>query len=153
MWRSSAAKAVSSGKAGRAEADMSNKFGEAKNSLFDGLARFERVIRELKARQISQTRNTPILNAGSEVFGLSPEEIWSKKYMTAAIGPVDPKLPQGAQLPAAFSLADQVFAMSSFQTQSPPLARDAAANPATIGQALAKPVRRRSWLVRMVWGG
>ena len=152
MWRSSAAKAASSGKAGKAGANMATRLGELGGALSEGAERLQRVVLTVKARQLAETRNAPVLKPASDGFGFSPDEIWSKNYMTVGIGP---SVHRTSTLPAgsnAFRLTEQPIGAAKLP---PPLMRSAENSPrhVTIGEALAKPVRRRSWLGRLVRGG
>lgn len=151
MWRLSAAKVASNGKVDRVEADMAGKVSEAAGSLSEGVERLERVVLAVKARQLAETRNAPSLKAVSDGFGFSPDEIWSKNYMTVGIGPSvrRPPPPNGGS--TMFRLPDQPLAAARLQ---PPLVSSPSGKRAqgTIGDTLAKPVRRRSWLGRLVRG-
>lgn len=131
---------------------MARNISELKGTLADGAERLERIVRAVKDRQFSETRNTPVLKPVSDAFALSPEEIWSKKYMTAGIGPSNLSGPQLPELSTMFQPGAQPFAASKLQ---PALAHSPAGTlrPASIGRALAKPARRRSWLGRLVRGG
>ena len=42
-----------------------------------------------KEREVSEAHNAPAPKSVSNAFAVSPEEVWSKKFMTAAIGPND----------------------------------------------------------------
>jgi hypothetical protein len=151
MWRSSAAKAASSGRAGKAGADVAKKLGGFSGALSEGAERLQRVVLTVKARQLAETRNAPVLKPASDGFGFSPDEIWSKNYMTVGIGPS----PHRGTVPPAGSvslrLPEQPAVAAKLQ---PPYMRTAENSPRhmTIGDALAKPVRRRSWLGRLLLG-
>ena len=152
MWRSSAAKAASSGKAGKAGADMATRLAGLTGALSEGAERLQRVVLTVKARQLAETRNAPVLKPASDGFGFSPDEIWSKNYMTVGIGPSVSRpsaLPFGS---TSFRVQEQPVAVTKLQ---PALMRSAENSPrhVTIGEALAKPVRRRSWLGRLIRGG
>lgn len=152
MWQSSAAKAASSGKANKAGAEMGRKLGESVRSFSEGAQRLERIILSVKARQLAETRNAPVLKPTSDAFSYSPDEIWSKNYMTVGIGPTQRGATPGPALPVAFKLPQPPQGATKLQA---PLVQSTAhlAKSATIGDALAKPVRRRSWLGRLVLGG
>ena len=151
MWRLSAAKAGSNGKAGKVGAEVAGKLSELRGALSEGAERLERVILSVKARQLAETRNAPVLKPASDAFGFSPDEIWSKNYMTVGIGPAARRtapMPDGS---VAFRLPEHNPNATKLQ---PAMVRSPAKTKrqATIGDALAKPVRRRSWLGRMVRG-
>jgi hypothetical protein len=130
------------------EAEVPRKLGESVSSLSEGAQRLERVIHSVKARQLAETHNVPVLKPASDAFSHSPDEIWSKNYMTVGIGPA----PRGATAsPTAFRLPEPPRGTTTLQ---PPLVHSGTrpAKSVTIGDALAKPVRRRSWLSRLVLG-
>ena len=130
---------------------MARKLSEPSGSLFDGAQRLERVILTVKARQLAETHNAPVLKPTSDAFSFSPDEIWSKNYMTVGIGPSVRQPQAGPRETGAFTLPEQPRGGKKLQ---PPLAHAPALNmqPVTIGQVLAKPARRRSWLGRIFRG-
>jgi hypothetical protein len=65
---------------------MDGRIGEGIASLAEGAQQFETLIQEVKARQISETHNAPKLKTAADSFNLSPDEVWSRKYMMTAIG-------------------------------------------------------------------
>jgi len=131
-------------------------------ALADAADRLGRVASVVKDQQIArnQSGSRP---PESEVFTLSPEEAWSKKYMIQCVGPVctiQPTadaaallLPRFAPGPVAVAQASQSAAV---EPQGPSAAkaemplrpsRKAAAEP--IGLAIGKPVRKRSLIGRL----
>jgi hypothetical protein len=137
-------------------------------ALADAAERLGRVASVVKDQQIA--RNQPGHRPPeSDVFALSPEEAWSKKYMIQCVGPVctiqptveakQPAdaaallLPRFAAGPAVVAQAPQTVAVEP----SNPVAaradiparpsRKAAAEP--IGLAIGKPVRKRSLIGRL----
>jgi len=152
MWRSSAAKAVSNGKAGKVEADMARKLNDTTNSLSEGADRLERVVLSVKARQLAETHNAPVLKSSSDAFSFSPDEIWSKNYMTVGIGPSLRSPPTQLGDANAFRLPQQPKGAAKLQ---PPLAHapSLTLKPVAIGEALSKPQHKRSWLGRVLRGG
>jgi hypothetical protein len=131
---------------------MARKLGESVNSLSEGAARLERIVLSVKARQLAETHNAPALRPASDGFSHSPDEIWSKNYMTVGIGPSQRGSTPMPGVSTAFRLPEQPRGVAKLQ---PPLVHSPArpAIGATIGEALAKPARRRSWLARLVLGG
>ena len=126
---------------------MDGRIGEGIASLAEGAQQFETLIQEVKARQISETHNAPKLKTAADSFNLCPDELWSRKYMTTAIGPTALKS----------SVLSQVSIHSRPAGETSPAAdldasRDGHVSKAIketiIGEALAKPVRRRTWLAR-----
>ncbi|HEX4302263.1 MAG TPA: hypothetical protein VHZ78_05690 [Rhizomicrobium sp.] len=136
-------------------------------SLAEGAERLESLIRGVKDRQFSDARTAPEPKSVSTAFAVSPEEAWSKKFMTAGIGPNDFKpvqmpaisiaapaaqalRPAPKDLEPALSVSKPVPAKAA---AAPPQARPGDVRPGHIGQALAKPApRRRSWFGRLVKG-
>ncbi len=121
-------------------------------SLADGAERLERVARAVKEQQLTQ--NTPVLTPITNPFAISPDEAWSRRYMTAGIGPAEfqwPELPGMPQLPPQ---AGQVFAArpapAPAATAKPQSAGDV--RPGPIGAVLAKPAKKRGWFGRLVRG-
>jgi hypothetical protein len=130
---------------------MAGKLSGVTSALSEGVERLERVILTVKARQLTETRNAPVLKSTPDGFGFSPDEIWSKNYMTVGIGPAVRRPPGSAGASTAYRLPEQPVAAAKVQpplTRSPPGANQ----PGTIGEALAKPAPRRSWLGRLVRG-
>lgn len=139
-------------------------------SLADGAERLERLIRGVKDRQFSEAHMAPEPKAVSNAFAVSPEETWSKKYMTAGIGPHEFKpvqmpaapvaVPTVAPLkPAPMTLEPAMEVQTPRPTpkapepvvQAKPAARPGRdVRPSPIGQTIAKPQRRRSWFGRLV---
>ena len=129
---------------------MAGKLSAPVASLAEGAERLERIIRGVKDRQLSDAHNVPMLSPATNAFVVSPEEAWSKKFMTAGIGPSEFKAPQMPSIAVAAPMAGASFrqpAKPAFAPSAPVVRR-----PATIGQVLAKPARRRSWFGRLVRG-
>lgn len=131
---------------------MARKFNESTSSLSDGADRLERVVLSVKARQLAETHNAPVLKPASDAFSFSPDEIWSKNYMTVGIGPSLRNPPTRLGDANAFRLAEQPRGAAKLQA---PLAHSPSLTmrPMTIGETLAKPRRKRSWLGRVLLGG
>ena len=127
---------------------MAGKLSAPVATLADGAERFERVIRGVKDRQLSDAHNVPVFSM-SDAFAVSPEEAWSKKFMTAGIGPSDCKAPQMPSIGVAAPVAGATFQPAA--TAAPHVAAPVVVERQnTIGDVLAKPVRKRSWLGRLV---
>jgi hypothetical protein len=124
---------------------MAGRQNAATASLADGAERLERLIRGVKDRQLSDAHNVPVLKPATNAFLVSPEEAWSKKFMTAGIGPTDFKAPQMPSIAVAEPIAGATF-------QPAPVAAPVIDRRSTIGDVLAKPSKRRSWLGRLVRG-
>ncbi len=141
-------------------------------SLADGAERLERLIRGVKDRQFSEAHMAPEPKSVSNAFAVSPEETWSKKYMTAGIGPHEfkpvqmPAVPVAVAPAAAQPLKPAPMTLEpAMEVQAPrpaPKAPEPAVQakpaprpgrdirPSPIGQAIAKPQRKRSWFGRLV---
>jgi len=138
---------------------MAERLATAMGSLADGAERLERLIRGVKDRQFSEALNAPQPKSVSNAYAVSPEEEWSKKFMTAGIGPHDFK---PVQMPAVSIAAPSAALKPAPKALEPalaaaapkPAARKAAsvARPGPIGAAIAKPARKRSWFGRLVRG-
>ncbi|MGA7713267.1 MAG: hypothetical protein WCA81_15285 [Rhizomicrobium sp.] len=129
--------------------------------LVKGAERLERLARSLKDGQLARTRTKigaqpPV----SEAFVLSPDEAWAKKYRTNCIGPVC--FPAaGSDLPAFAKFALKPVPQATSHDFSTP-AKAAAPQPSPrttlqgesgpIGLTIGKPIRPRSWLVRLLRG-
>jgi hypothetical protein len=133
---------------------MAEKIGEAVGSLNEGAERLDRLIRGVKDRQFTDAHNAPTPKVVTNAFAVSPEEAWSRKFMTAGIGPNDFK---PVQMPS-IALAAPAPALRPLPRVPAPKAVEPAMStpgdlrPGSIGQALAKPARKRSWFGRLVRG-
>lgn len=125
------------------------------SSLSEGAERLDSLIRGVKDRQFAETHTAPEPKTVSNAFAVSPEEAWSKKFMTAGIGPNDFK---PVQMPAIAVAAPSATLKPAPKDLEPAITRAAPpaaprpgnARPEPIGQVLAKPARRRSWFGRLV---
>ncbi|MEJ0025563.1 MAG: hypothetical protein WDN01_05995 [Rhizomicrobium sp.] len=151
---------------------MAERLTNATGSLADGAERLERLIRGVKDRQFSEALNAPQPKSVSNAYAVSPEEEWSRKFMTAGIGPHDFKpvqmpvisiaAPSAALKPAPKVLEPAIAAVAASPAAPksvPKAAAPAAAaqspgsvRPGPIGAAIAKPARKRTWFGRMVRG-
>jgi len=121
---------------------LSSAFAEAAERL-------EQTARAVKTQQVEETQGPP-LGAPHRMTAISPDEAWSRKYMSQAIGPrMDPLPFSGTSLhvppivPAAPKLAERAFA------SEPIVPKRGAPIGADIGRALPQ---RRSWLARLFLG-
>lgn len=121
------------------------------SSLTDGAERMDSLIRGVKDRQYSDALNAPAPKSVSSAYAVSPEEAWSKKFMTAGIGPGDFK---PAQMPALPIVPPGLTLKPLPKALEPVLAPSGAGalRPGHIGAVLAKPAGRRSWFGRLVRG-
>jgi len=130
------------------------KLSEPVGSLSDGADRFDRLIKGVKDRQLSDVHNAPMPKAVSNAFAVSPEEVWSKKFMTAGIGPQEFAAPQMPSIAIATPLTGQTFRAAAVPEPTLVLTAPADIGPtrSPLGRALAKPARRRSWVGRFFFG-
>jgi hypothetical protein len=138
---------------------MATQFGSSAGSLAEGADRLDRLIRGVKDRQLSEVANVPVPKGVSTAYAVSPEEEWSRKFMTAGIGPMEfkpiqmPVVPIAAPVSAASWKPQPVAASPAPKEVQPAIETPAAAvRPGSIGAVLAKPDRRRSWFGRLVRG-
>jgi hypothetical protein len=145
---------------------MSDKIA---TTLAEGAERLERLIRGVKERQFSEVHMAPEPKSVSTAFVVSPEEEWSKKFMTAGIGPTEfkplqmPRIPAMKPVqslrPAPKALEPAIAAAAPSAAKPAPKPRSKTTSSATgeirpghIGQVLAKPARKRGWFGRLVKG-
>jgi len=137
---------------------MAAQFASAVGSLADGAERLDRLIRGVKDRQLSEVGNAPAPKSVSTAYAVSPEEEWSKKFMTAGIGPMEfkpvqmPVVPLAAHVSAAALKPAVQAAAPEPKAVQPAIESPGAVRPGHIGAALAKPAPRRSWFGRLVKG-
>jgi hypothetical protein len=142
---------------------MSNPFKlsdtQRSGPLAEAADRLDRVVSIVKDQQRART-NSGERPKDSEVFVLSPEEAWSKKYMIQCVGPVCTIRPteEGALLLPRFAPAPPVKQVAASLEIAPQKAPDVMgerarprqkAAPEPIGLAIGKPVRKRSLLGRL----
>lgn len=127
----------------------------SRGALADGAARLEALASEVKSRQAAQCQGPMDFVRQS----VSPDEAWSRNYMTQGIGPqvevapvtgiaLAPPMPAvSIQLPPTPGPVEPVAAKAVIP------AREAAGD---IGAHLGRPRPRRSWISRLVrpgsWG-
>ena len=130
-----------------------SKLSEPVGSLSDGADRFDRLIKGVKDRQYTDVHNAPAPKAISNAFVVSPEEAWSRKFMTAGIGPQEFAAPQMPSIALAAPLTGQTFRAAPEPVAVASIAAPGELRPAAIGHTLAKPERpRRSWVGRFFFG-
>jgi len=144
---------------------MAERLANATGSLADGAERLERLIRGVKDRQFSEALNAPQPKSVSNAYAVSPEEEWSKKFMTAGIGPHDFKpvqmpvvsiaAPSASLKPAPKALEPAIAAVApkpAEKAEKKAAPSPGAFRPGPIGATIAKPSTRRSWFGRLVRG-
>jgi O-acetyl-ADP-ribose deacetylase (regulator of RNase III) len=146
------------------EPEMANPFSLSNKpragALADAAERLGRVASVVKDQQIARNQSGVRAPEG-DVFTLSPEEAWTRKYMIQCVGPVCTIQPTEAAallLPrfapaAAAKQAPQNVEIAPQKQPEPLVAaparsgRKAAMEP--IGLAIGKPVRKRSLIGRL----
>ncbi len=137
-------------------------------SLAEGAERLDSLIRGVKDRQFSDARTAPEPKTVPSAFAVSPEEAWSKQFMTAGIGPNEFKpvqMPSIAVASPTQALRPSPKELEPALAHAAPVARPGVAQakpvaatktgdvrPGHIGAALDKPGPRRSWFGRLVRG-
>jgi hypothetical protein len=129
--------------------------------LAEAAERLDRVVSIVKDQQLARTQSG-VGPRESETFVLSPEEAWSKKYMIQCVGPVCTVRPAGdwalpiprpaPTAPAAKEAGSLEFAPGATRPAKagPGPRATGRPRPEPIGVAIGKPVRRRSWLGRLL---
>jgi hypothetical protein len=127
-----------------------------RSALADAAERLTPLARTAREQQLFDMPGALRL-AASDVYSTSPDEAWSKRYMSQGIGPVPDCASAGGFCPMPFTAAqmDQRPAGLAPQPQAaapmpePEPTRTAAAPKASgqIGQAIGKPAKRR-WFRR-----
>ncbi len=76
----------------------------ARGALAEGAARFERLIKSVKAQQ-AQAEKSPAAPVHNPLLAVSPQEEWSRQFQSSGIGPEwsELKLSDLAPLPRAAS--------------------------------------------------
>lgn len=119
---------------------------KGRGPLAEGAERFDRLVRIVKDSQLGHVAPPP---SAGETFVLSPEDAWSKKYMTRCIGPVcfsvEAEAPVFAKFEAPPQAAAPGQALRTPARTTPAPRREAE----PIGLLIGKPGRRRSWLGRL----
>lgn len=121
--------------------------GKPRSALADGAERLAQLARTVREQQIAEQPGAMRL-AVTDVYSMSPDEAWSKRFMSQGIGPTPDCAAPGGYCPMPFVQTD-LEPVSPATVQAAPVLeiREArlAAAPAQIGQAIGKPYRR-SWL-------
>lgn len=125
-------------------------------SFGEGAERLDQLIRGVKDRQFSEVLNQPQPKGVRDVYAVSPQEEWSKKFMTAGIGPHDFKpvqmpavsiaAPSSALKPAPKTLEPAIAvaapAVRSVPKAAPPAKAAAAPTPAAPAPAKPAPAKK-----------
>jgi hypothetical protein len=129
-----------------------------RSALEDGADRLALLARTVKEQQIAEVMGRSAMPVG-DVYSMSPDEVWSRKYMSQGIGPVSDCTAPGGYCPIPFpaktpvaALAPQIVTAAEPDVLElvDPMPEPVVAAPVggQIGQAIGKPYRRRSWWSR-----
>ena len=119
-----------------------------RSAFTEAATRLDQVQQSVKQQQVSQVEKP--LAAPQRGAAVSPDEIWSRKFMTQAIGPLADassvsNLPK-PQMVQPLDTRTQEFAAADAAPTAPGAAT-------TIRQQLGKPdARKRGWLARLLRG-
>jgi hypothetical protein len=126
-----------------------------RSALADGAERMNVLSRTVREQQLAErgALRFPVM----DVYSMSPDEAWSKKFMSQGIGPAPDCASPGGFCPIPFA-SPAAAPQSPRACDAPPLAEShvqalpAPADPLStgyqqIGQAIGKPLRR-SWFRR-----
>jgi len=132
-----------------------------RGALAEGAERLDRIARSAKTQPASPAPGTP-MGDDSRVLPISPDEIWAKHYMSHGIGPKLEACPLLGMAPVAHLVSMPKFVPPTELRAEPVLTKTAAIveKPAAldmkpsgpIGAHIGKPMRKRSWLGRMLLG-
>jgi hypothetical protein len=127
-----------------------------RGSLAEGAEKFDRIARMLKDPRLAEWESERW--GEPRMIGVSPDEVWARSYMTYAIG-------SKAEPPvvAGFAPVAHLVSMPKFAAPAEPIlpkTAEAVAKAPTnavipsgpIGVRIGKPVRKRSWLGRLLLG-
>jgi hypothetical protein len=134
----------------------------ARGALAEGAERLDRIARSARTQPIAATPDTPI-DEQSRAMAISPDEIWARNYMSHGIGPKLETSTLAGMAPIAHLVSMPKFVPPTELRQEPVVSKTAAMierpsindrkSPGPIGARIGKPIRRRSWLGRLLLGG
>lgn len=126
--------------------------------------RLNRLAQGVKDQQLHDTRSGPKVAQPENSFVASPQEMWARQFMTQSIGPTAPRAtfaPVPSYVPLAYPPVARPEAGAEFSGLEPggrpalaAVPQETARRPGhMIGMTLGKPVKRRSWIGRLLLGG
>lgn len=121
-----------------------------RSTFAEGAERLAKLARTVREQQIADVQGVVAFPV-SNVYSLSPDEVWSKKYMSQGIGPTLDCARPGGVCPMPFEANEPATAIVPQAVKSVTQAAPTADYP-QIGQAIGKPYRKRSWLGRALRG-
>jgi hypothetical protein len=132
-----------------------------RGALADGAERLDRIARSAKTHLDYTAPNAPI-DDNSRVLAISPDEMWARNYMSHGIGPKLEASPLLGMAPVAHLVSMPKFVPPTELRAEPIVTKSApiAGQPMVpnvrpsgpIGAHIGKPIRKRSWLGRMLLG-
>jgi hypothetical protein len=132
-----------------------------RGALAEGAARLDSIARSSKTHPDNTTPNTPI-DDSSRVLAISPDEMWARNYMSHGIGPKLEASPLLGMAPVAHLVSMPKFVPPTELRPEPIVTKSApiAERPmipdvkpsGPIGVQIGKPMRKRSWLGRVLLG-
>ncbi len=135
--------------------------GGPRGALAEGAERLDRIARSSKTQSTSTAPAAPV-DDNSRVLAISPDEMWARNYMSHGIGPKLEASPLLGMAPVAHLVSMPKFVPPTELRPDPivtktapiaerPMTPNAKPN-APIGAHIGKPMRKRSWLGRMLLG-
>jgi hypothetical protein len=132
-----------------------------RGALAEGAERLDRIARSAKTQPATGASNAPI-DDNNRALAISPDEIWARNYMSHGIGPKLEASPLLGIAPIAHLVSMTKFIPPTELRAEPIVTKTApiVEKPATpdlkpsgpIGAHIGKPMRKRSWLGRMLLG-
>ena len=127
---------------------------EARSALRDGAARLDQFVQQVRAHQAALSQGT----SGEQTLVLSPDEAWSRNFMSQAIGPrleiprivgfTPPPMPQMSLYVTSLRHDSQPYAPRP--AEEPGLRTvPSSDNSGPLSRTLGKDVPSRSWLARL----
>jgi len=125
-----------------------------RGALAEGAERLDRIARSATTQPANSTAGNPI-DDNSRVLAISPDEMWARNYMSHGIGPKLEASPLLGMAPIAHLVSSELRPEPIVTRTAPiaeqPMIRDVKPN-GPIGAHIGKPMRKRSWLGRMLMG-
>jgi hypothetical protein len=133
-----------------------------RGALAEGAERLDRIARSARTQPTGAAPGSTIDDT-SRVLAISPDEVWAKNYMSHGIGPKLETSTLAGMAPIAHLVSMPKFVPPTELRQEPVVSKTAALierpsiddrkSPGPIGARIGKPIRRRSWLGRVLLGG
>jgi hypothetical protein len=128
-----------------------------RGALAEGAARLDSIARSSKTHS---TNPVSIADESGRVLAISPDEMWARNYMSHGIGPKLEASPLLGMAPVAHLVSMPKFIPPTelrpepILTKTAPIAEQELAPTVNgpIGAHIGKPMRKRSWLGRMLLG-